>query len=190
MQALQQSLRTTSSSLNFGRSSNSCHGVVQHNRQQVAARPAQQQTSHICQAAGNDAAALGAAALLVLQPYVSGSQMAVAAPMGSNGSSLQHQQQWQQQQHQWQPVMGDLAFGAAAAPAIEDEEEEENLQEIEDDIMTQVAIPQELTNFMQMMQNVRVAIDWHALKSLLVSIPLCIALQVQCNFFDKCFKPC
>jgi hypothetical protein len=120
----------------------------------VAARPAQQQTSHICQAAGNGAVAVGAAVLLVLQPYVVEPQVAVAAAMGSNGSSLQHQQQWQQQQHQWQPVMGDLAFGAAAAPALEDEEEEENLQEIEDDIMTQVAIPQELTNFMQMMQNV------------------------------------
>jgi hypothetical protein len=159
MQALQQSLRTTSPTLNVGRSKNSGHGVVQQHRQQVAARPAQQQTSHICQAAGTNAAAFGAAALLVLQPFVAGSQMAVAAPMGSNGSSLQNQQQWQQ--HQWQPVMGDLAFGAAAAPALEDEEEEENLQEIEDDIMTQVAIPQELTNFMQMMQNVSDLTHWH-----------------------------
>lgn len=161
MQALQQSLRTTSTSLNVGRSNNSVHGVVQQNRQQVAARPTQQQTSHICQAAGNDAVAFGAAALFVLQPYVVGSQVAVAAAMGSNSSSLQHQQQWQQQHH-WQPVMGDLAFGAAAAPAVEDDVEEEDLQEIEDDIMTQVAIPQELTNFMQMMQKVSVPVHWHA----------------------------
>jgi choline dehydrogenase-like flavoprotein len=94
---------------------------------------------------------------LILQSCAAAAPQAAAAAVESSGFQEQ-QQQWQQRQQQrwhgsWQPVVGELSL-TAAAPAIEDNVEEEDLQEIEDDIMAQVAIPQELTDFMQMMQQV------------------------------------
>lgn len=99
-----------------------------------------------CQAVDHKTAASLAAAAVVLQSCLLGPQAVAAVPV----SSSLHQQQ--QQQQAWQPVIGDMSLTAAAqAPAVE-EAEDDNLQEIEDDIMAQVAIPQELMDFMQMLQ--------------------------------------
>jgi hypothetical protein len=95
---------------------------------------------------------------LILQSCAAAAPQAAAAAAVESSGFQEQQQQWQQRQQQWwhgswQPVVGELSL-TAAAPAIEDNVEEEDLQEIEDDIMAQVAIPQELTDFMQMMQQV------------------------------------
>jgi hypothetical protein len=149
MHALNISSNTCSCKCNAARQSSCNARINQQHRQQVG--PVQQHSSHVCKASGTNAAALVAAAAVILQSCVTGPQAAAAAGV------QQQQQQWQQQrQHLAQPIFGDLA-AAAAAPALEEEEDDVNLQEIEDDIMAQVAIPQELTNFMQMLQKVGVA---------------------------------
>ncbi len=129
-------------------SSGAVQRIVQQHRQEVGA--VQQHSSHVCKASGTNAAALVAAAAVILQSCVTVPQAAAAA--GVQPQQQQWQQQSQQQLHRVQPVFGQLA----AAPAVEQEEDDVNLQEIEDDIMAQVAIPQELTNFMQMIQQVPV----------------------------------
>lgn len=126
--------------------------MAQQHRQ-LATAPQQQRPNaafrQCCQAVDQKTAASLAAAAVVLQSCLLGSQAVAAVPV-SSGSSLH-----QQQQQAWQPVIGDMSLTAAAqAPAVE-EADDENLQEIEDDIMAQVAIPQELTDFMQMLQKVR-----------------------------------
>jgi hypothetical protein len=150
MHALNVSSSTCLCKSNAARQNSCTARITQQHRQQVGA--VQQHSSHVCQASGTNAAALVAAAAVILQSCVTGPQAAAAA-----GIQPQQQQWQQQQQHLAQPIFGDLAAAAAAAPVLEEEEDDVNLQEIEDDIMAQVAIPQELTNFMQMLQKVGVA---------------------------------
>lgn len=159
MQSLGNSARHMHCNANAARQSSSCRRPVQQlqHPQVATAAPLQQQPNHVCQASAANAAAVAAAATLILQSCAAAAPQAAAAAVESSGFQEQ-QQQWQQRQQQrwhgsWQPVVGELSL-TAAAPAVEDNVEEENLQEIEDDIMAQVAIPQELTDFMQMMQQV------------------------------------
>jgi hypothetical protein len=96
---------------------------------------------------------VAAAATLVLQTCLPVQPAAAAAAL--------QQQQAPPQQHaqRWQPALGDLAFlGMAAAPAAEAGDaadgEDMTLQEIEADIMADVALPPELRSFMELLQKV------------------------------------
>lgn len=122
--------------------SSGCRVAVQQRQRQHSASK-HPEAAHSPNAA---AAAVAAAAAIVLQSCIAVPQAAQAAPAAVD--SIQQQQQWQR------PVVGELSYAATAPALEEDADQEENLQEIEDDIMAQVAIPEELTNFMDMLQKV------------------------------------
>jgi hypothetical protein len=124
-----------------------CRVPVQQQRQQQQ-RPRVSASKHEAASSPNPAAAaVAAAAAIVLQSCIAVSQAAQAAA-AVESMQQQLQQQWQR------PVLGELSFAATAPALEEDGDQEESLQEIEDDIMAQVAIPEELTNFMDMLQKV------------------------------------
>lgn len=143
-----------------GCSSNS-HNVLRQPRQLVAAAGPQQQSHHLHRQPAANAAALAAAAALVLQVCLPAQQACAAAVLpqqpnhhssSSSRGDVQVVVQQQATAASWHPVLGDLGL-TAAAPEVADDM---TLQDIEDDIMNDVALPPELKDFMVMMQKVGV----------------------------------
>jgi hypothetical protein len=102
--------------------------------------------------------AIAAAAALVLQACL---------PLQQASAATLHQQQ-PQVPHEtvaatWgaQPVLGDVSLAAAAAPEVGGGEDM-TLQEIEDDIMADMALPPELRDFMELLQKVWLEWGWMA----------------------------